>query len=250
MKKVLVMAVAVVALAVTAMANDYSVQALESNAVVTAGAGVQKVTGTTTMFETVGLNVGLPVTKVNGIVIGAQVGGDVNLEETKNNRHAFDGDVTAGVFARNIVIQGYDIAGAALFNYNNTADHANLVSFTPIAGVKLTAKDEVGVAGNVGIVSYRGESVNEDAIGFWTRDWNDQISTQARIGYQLNHTDCIKGGASAEYRLTKLISVIASGDVTANHDYTASVGFSIGGKGQSGSNLSQIGGTGLTPFSR
>lgn len=252
-------AVAVMLAASVAKANDYSVSGLASNLQVNAGAGVAHTPGQTAMFETVGLSVGLPVTRVNGIVIGAQVGGDTALNQI-GSRNIQTADATVGLFARNITTlwSGHQVAFAALFDYDYTTGYRNLVSFRPVAGVTLTKQDEVFLTGSTGVISDHGDYVNDFVQAGWTRDWNKNITSQARLGWQFekdgSRLEQPVGGASLEYRLTRNLSVVVSGDLSGNNsrgvDSVALVSFVIGGAGQSGSVLSQIGGDRLTPFNR
>ena len=252
MKHSMIVAVVVsLALAASAVASEYGVSSLASNLYVTAGAGVARCGGQTALFEGAGLAVGIPVAKLNnGVVIGAQLGGDLTLNQV-DSRAIIGGDATAGLFARNIAVwQGHQIAGAALFDYSYTPGYNNLVSFRPVVGTTLTAKDEAFLTASVALVKDDGVGINNTIGAGWTRNWTDSIATQARVGYAFNPTDEPMGGASVEYRLTKNISVVLAGDVNGNRDYVASINFVIGGKGQSGSALSQIGGSGLKPFNR
>ena len=254
MKRSILAVVVALASVGAVLANDYNVGALESNLYVNAGAGVDRAAGKNRLFETTGFALGLPVTNINNIVIGAQVGADTQATQ-KNAQDIMSATATTGLFARNIQIwQGHQVALAALFDYDYTDNNRNLVSFRPVAGVTLDSKDEVGVTATAHVTSDRGAYPDEGITAFWTRDWTSRFTTQARVGWAFGSQDVVinepAGGASVEYRLTKNLSVILAGDVKGNHDCVASFSFVIGGKGQSGSDLSQIAGTGLNPMNR
>ena len=209
--------------------------------------------GQTTLFETTGLDMGLAVTNINAIVIGAQAGVQTAVAQVKAH-DVVNAGATAGLFARNINIwSGHQSAVAIIGEYEYTDGCKNLTSVRPVAGVTLTKQDEVGVTGTAAINGDRGHYADQGVNAFWTRDWTSRISTQARMGWQFNDNvgkiNEPAGGLSVEYRLTHNLSVILAGDVNGNKDAVASFSFVIGGQGQSGSNLSQIGGTSLTPFS-
>ena len=244
MKKIVaIVAVAAMLVAGSVMAADYSPSALLSNTQTTVAAGAERSAGHTTMFESAGLQVGIPVRVINGIVIGAQAGGDVALSEKTTGAKVCTGDATAGLFARNVVVQGYQTAEAALFNYDRTVNNLNLASFNPIAGVVVTSKDEAGITGDVALNKDHGTKADQDVYGFWTRSWTQKIVSQARFGEQFG---CgVKGGGSLEYRLTPNISVVAAADTNVRHDTIASISFVLGNNKAA---LQQIQGTGLKPM--
>ena len=250
MKRSIVAAVMAVVAAMfvagSVMANDYSPSALLSNTQASVSAGAAHSGGVTAMFESAGLAVGLPVTVVKGAVIGAQVGGDVALQECAGN-HPIIGAATIGVFARNLKLENTQLAAAVLLSYDRTALHNNLLSIEPIVGATLSSKDEIGFTGLTGTRSEGGEKVTDTVDAFWTRNWNNRLSTKALAGYEFGDIRQVEGGLSAEYRLTPKISVVASTKINGERDYTASLSFVFGNGNPA---LSQIRGSGLTPFSR
>ncbi|MCG3149537.1 MAG: hypothetical protein PCFJNLEI_03000 [Verrucomicrobiae bacterium] len=219
------------------------------NLYLNAGTGWEKPSGEdSTPFGQFGANWALPLTQPDTLAIGVQLGSNLKFREDDP-----EWNTTFGAFGRNIqTFPDRQGAVALLFDYRHTAFHNDLWAIRPIIGTTVSDQDALGIEGVAGLNNEGGEKITDQFTTFWTRDWQNNFTTEFGIGYQFSHVDETLFRGRCAVSLSEYIALAFGGDINTAGNYAIGIGVSyhFGGTGRHAflHNISGTGAAAYTPF--
>ncbi len=194
------------------------------------------------------VNYGFPI--VDEWNLGVEAGGKLTLRDNDPDWLA-----SLGIFQRQFL--GYNAAWSVQAVYQNTWDHADLMSLKPVAGMALDDMNYLALTGVIGLneehVERGIEPVTQQpldqAMLLWGATWTDAIRTEVGAGYAFGEVDAMTLGVHAGYQLTSMVSVNLTGqaDFEGNYYAALALGFDLG-ETSANATFNNVTGTGYTPF--
>ncbi len=200
------------------------------------------------------VNYGFAVSDI--IKLGGQVGGKFMLRDDDP-----DWLVSAGLFQREVLVDGSKMAWAVQGVYQNTWAKADLLSIKPTIGLAVEEYDYIALTGvwglndehirsSTGVIATQ-QAVNQ-AMLIWGAEWSDEFRTELGAGYAFQNVDAILVGVHTGLAVDDVTSLNFTGsfDFEGNYYGGLSLGFDLGAGGRNATcnNISRKGASDYTPF--
>jgi len=220
------------------------------------GVGIERLNNQDTTGLGYGLaNWGFPV--VPEWNLGGQVGGKITAR-----RDDPDWLAAAGLFQRDIALGSMTGAWAVEGIYQNTQEHADLLSIKPILGVEFMKDNYLVLTGIIGVneehlqraggvVTAEQEAV-DTAMLLWGTQWMDKFRTELGAGYEFSDIDRMVLGVHAAYQIDKMMNanLTVQSDFRDAYFVSVGLGLDLGRNGANGSfnNITKTRPSDYTPF--